>query len=183
MFFICKLESHRIEGDNGLILHVKNAKKDDDVSQYKNKQRIYSLLNCGEDMESYRTIKVFASEELANEELETMKKEDPKHWQGWEVMEYGQELKDTVSTFMNTFKFQMYISKAYDSNHQPTGDYMMMHPLGFHEMIIQYEEVKKELERIATEQEEKLKEQEQEPKKETKSNLLNKIKNIFNKGA
>lgn len=149
MYFICKLESHEIEGDNGLIVHVKNAKKSDDLSEYKNKKRMYSLLNCGDDMESYRTIKVFLFEELANEELERLLAEDKEYWDGWEVMEYGQELKDTISAFINTFQFQVIAVKIKDDKGNDTGEYGMLEPCDFHTMVLRCEETKEDLKKVS----------------------------------
>ena len=151
MYFIAKLDGYEIENLNGITMYVGNAKKTDDLSQYKKVKKMYSFLTAGDSEEESRIVKVFLFKELANEEISRLLAEDKEYWKGYEVIEYGQELRDTVTRFMNAFKFQITAVKELDKNGKETGNVGTLEPCDFHSMILQAEETKADLERIRDE--------------------------------
>ena len=174
MYFIGKLDAYEIEDLKGIIMHVGNAKKTDDLSKYNKVKKKYSLLNCSddiEDLEAYMTIKGYLYEELAKEELADLLHANKEHWEGYEVIEYGQEIKDTVASMINSFKSQIIATKQLDENGNHTGNYDgMSEPLDFHDMVLKAEDIKEEITKIR----EEIKEEKRAEIKKAKTSLSTK---------
>jgi ABC-type multidrug transport system fused ATPase/permease subunit len=167
MYFIGKLESYEIDNGKGVTAMLKDVEKIEEVAKYQKVKKHYSLLNIGQDLENYKTIQVFLFEELANEELARLLKENKNDLKGYEVIEYGQKLKDTIASMINVFKFQVFICKDVDKNGKETGNYRAMEPCDFHTMVIRVEETKKQI-----------KEHQEEYSKQMENQKPSKIHNI-----
>lgn len=172
MYFIAKLDAYEIEDFDRMTMHVGNAKKSDDLSKYKKVKKLYSLMTAGDNEEESKIIKVFLFEELANEELERILAEDQKYWKGYEVIEYGQELRDTISTFMDTFKFQITAVKQVDKNGKETGNVGKLKPCDFDSMVLQAEEMKEDLKLIVEKRLEKFQEEAKSTKAKVKYSIV-----------
>jgi hypothetical protein len=59
MYFIAKLDAYEIEDFDRITMHIGNAKKTDDLSQYKKVKKLYSLMTAGDNEDESRIIKVY----------------------------------------------------------------------------------------------------------------------------